>query len=166
MMKERNRKLNVDTLLVLVLFGVFALCALAAVLQGARIYRGLTQRGQESYNERTAAQYISARLHHADCEASVAVANTGSVSCLEFTETIDGEEYITRVYCYEGYIRELFSASSLEFRPWDGECIIPAREVSFSLENGLVKTEIVDENGDRLEVFTALRSGREGGNEK
>lgn len=158
-MKERNGKFSLEGVLALVLFGIFALCILTALLQGARVYRQLTERGAAAYQERTAAQYLLTRVRQADCPGAVSVDRFGMVETLELTETIDGTEYVTRVYCFDGYIRELFSAASYDFQPFDGQCILPAQDLSFTLEDSLLTAEITDGDGEVLRVCTALRSG-------
>ena len=159
-MKERNGKFSIDGVLALVLFGIFALCVLAVLLLGARAYQRLTERGQESYQERTAAQYIVTRVRQADNKGAVSLGSVGSVEALELTEYIDGTAYVTRVYCYDGYICELFSASTLEFQPADGERILSAQSVDFTLEDGLLTAEITGEDGKTVDVCVVMRSGR------
>ena len=158
MIKERSGKLNVEGVLAFVLFGIFALCILGTLLQGVRVYRELTERGQSSYADRTAAQYLATRVRQADTAGAVSVGTFGMVETLELTETIDGTEYITRVYCFDGYIRELFTAASHEFMPYDGECILPAEELDFTLRDGLLTAEITAESGQTLRVCLSLRS--------
>jgi len=157
-MKDRNGKLSVDGVLALVLFGIFALCVLAVLLLGARGYQRLTERGQDSYNRRTAVQYITTRVHQGDTLSAVSIGSVGSAEALELTETIDGVQYITRVYYHDGYIRELYSSASLSFQPGDGELILPAAGLDFTLEDGLLTAEITEADGKTVEVCVALRS--------
>ena len=157
-MKDRNEKLSVDGVLALVLFGIFALCVLAVLLLGARGYQRLTERGQNSYNRRTAVQYITTRVHQADALSAVSIGSIGSAEALELTESIDGVSYVTRVYYHDGYIRELYSPATLEFHPNDGERILPAAGLDFTLENGLLTAEITEADGQTVEVCVALRS--------
>ena len=158
MIKERSGKLNVEGVLAFVLFGIFALCILGTLLQGVRVYQNLTERGQTSYADRTAAQYLVTRIRQADTPDAVSLGTFGMVEALELTETIDGTEYITRVYCFDGYIRELFAAASHEFQPFDGECILPAEELDFTLQDGLLTVAIKDDSGRMLRVCVSLRS--------
>ena len=153
-MKDRNGKFSVDGVLALVLFGIFALCVLAVLLLGARGYQRLTLRGQNSYDQRTAAQYIITRIHQADRRDAVSLNN----GVLELTEVIDGDTYITRVYCHEGYIRELFTPAALEFSPDAGECVLPAQAIHFQLGGDLLSVVITDSNGEAVTLCVTLRS--------
>lgn len=159
MTKERNGKLNVDSILALVLFGVFAVCVLLVLLQGARSYERLTRRGQDSYNERTAVQYIITRVRQADAAGAVSLEMTDGVQTLRLTENIDGENYVTRVYCYNGEIRELFSAEKFTFSPEDGQTIIPAKELRFEQDGNLLKVNIVYPDGESAQFYVNIRSG-------
>ena len=75
--------------------------------------------------------------------------------CLCITEEIDGAEYITRVYCHEGWIRELFTLAEGDFAPEDGEKILEAEALELSLENELIRVAVT--NGSRTEFFVSLR---------
>ena len=66
-MKEKGTKLT--DLLALTVFAVFALCVLLVLLSGARVYRGLVQRGEESFTSRTAARYVTMRVRQAESVA-------------------------------------------------------------------------------------------------
>ena len=52
-MKRQGTKHQIDGLLMLLLFGVFAVCVLIVLLTGARAYRGLTERDRAAYDRRT-----------------------------------------------------------------------------------------------------------------
>ena len=48
-----------DTLLALLLFGLFSVCVLAVLLTGADAYRRLTQRDRLAFDSRTCTQYVA-----------------------------------------------------------------------------------------------------------
>lgn len=156
-MKEQRGKFHTDGVLVLVLFGVFALCILSALLQGAGIYHRLTLRGQSAYDQRTATQYLIMRVHQADCEGGVKVTDFDTVQALELIQTANGTEYVTRIYCHEGYLCELFSARDSLVSPEDGEPIMPVQELSFTFEDGLLRAEVRQE-GASHQISVKLRS--------
>ena len=101
-MKKKRRNRKVDSVLVLLLFGVFAICILFVLLTGADTYRRLSERGGESYDARTAAQYITTRVRQADRENGVMVRTFEGCSALVLPQTIDGTVYETRIYYYDG----------------------------------------------------------------
>ena len=89
------------------------------------------ERGQRAFDERTVPQYITTRVRQADTADGVLVGSFHGISSLEIYEELDGSTYITRIYCYEGYLRELFCEESAEMLPEDGEPIVEAENVMF-----------------------------------
>ena len=60
-MKMKENKRKADAVLVLLLFGVFAVCILSVLLTGADAYRRLAERDEMSYDRRIAGQYLTTR---------------------------------------------------------------------------------------------------------
>ena len=136
-----NKKFTKLTdLMALLVFVVFAVCMLMVLLYGARVYQNLVHRGEENFQMRTAAQYVSMRVRQAE---QVMVENFAGCEALTIPEQIGGEVYVTRVYCYDGYVRELFCAKNAALRPEDGEKIMPAESMCFEVRDGLL-TVFVD----------------------
>lgn len=163
-MRERLRKPDIGGLLALLLLGVFAVCVLSVLLTGAEGYRRLTERDRAACGWRTAAQYLATKVRQGDQWNGVSVENFGGRDALALTEEIDGETYVTRVYCCGGYIRELFSSADTELTPEDGEKVIAAR--ALTLSDGPASQEIIaeitDADGETTRLVLALRSGKEG----
>lgn len=144
---------RITGLLGLVSFTVFALCILGVLLAGAGGYRRLIKSGESQFEKRTVLQYIATRVRQSE---TAAVEDFGGKDCLAFRETIGGKVYVTRVYCHEGWLRELFCAEDAAFLPEDGEKILETEDLSFSLEEGCLT---VTAGGQTLDLL--LRSGRE-----
>lgn len=161
-MKRTESKSNIEGLLVLVLFGIFAVCILAVLLTGAGAYERLVERQQMSYEERTVPQYLTTKVRQADRTGAVAIGEFGGVRTLELRELLGEEEYLTRIYCYEGYLRELFSSASGEFQPEDGECILETERVDFCLEGNLLQLVITGTDGEKTKLKLTLRSEKGG----
>ncbi len=162
-MKNKNNKSHIEGLVVLVLFGVFALCILSVLLTGAGAYGRLVKRQQTAYTERTVPQYISTKVRQADEAGAVYIGEFGGVETLEFTSFYGEEAYITRIYCYDGYLRELFALAEGNFKPEDGEKILAAEQVNFNMADGCLKIDITSTDGNVTEQILTLRSAK-GGN--
>ena len=160
-MSTKQKKRNMGALAVLLLFGVFAVCILSVLLTGADAYQRLARRDQLSYDRRTAGQYLSTRVRQADQLGRVTVDSFGGVDALVFTEEIEGEEYETLVYCYDGYLRELFVSAEGDFLPEDGEKVLQAERLSLSLDGQLLTAELVGPAGEVQNLILYLRSGEE-----
>lgn len=105
-----RHKHHLEGLAALLLFGVFAVCVLMVLLTGADTYHRLNRRDQSAYDARTAAQYITTKVRQTDWLDCVSVERFGDGDALVLADDIDGERYVTRVYTYDGYLMELFSA--------------------------------------------------------
>lgn len=161
-MTKRRTQQHMSSAAVLVLFAVFAVCVLALLLTGAQVYGRLTQRDDASYTARTAAQYISARVHQSG-ETSVVVEEFGGVTALAFYETYGTTPCVTRVYCHDGWLRELFSAADSTLSPADGEKLLALAGLDAALEEGVLTVTLTREDGSVQQLTFALRTGREGG---
>lgn len=157
-MKNKNNKSHMEGLLVLLLFGIFAVCILAVLLTGAGAYERLVQRGRQTYAERTVPQYISTKVRQADAEEAVNIGMLDGIEVLELSEQINGERYITRIYCYDGYLRELFSTANGNFKPEDGESIIAAEQADYFMQDNCLTVEVTGTDGKKTRAVLNLRS--------
>lgn len=153
---RRNAKQHMDGLAALLLFGVFAACVLAVLLTGAGAYRRLTARDQASYERRTCAQYIATRVRQADCMDHVSVEQFSGVSALRLAE--EGG-YVTRVYCYDGYLMELYAAEDAELTLEDGEKLMETAGLALSLKDGLLEIAVTGPDGAEDRMCLSLRCG-------
>ncbi len=154
-MKRRTVVNQMDGLIALLLFGVFAACVLMVLLSGAGAYKRLVDRDDAAYNSRTCTQYIAARVRQADREGGVSVEEFGGAPALALTE---GNGYLTRVYWREGYLMELYTSADAELAPEDGEKLLAADRLGLSMREGLLTVEItVGNRADTLRL--SLRSG-------
>ena len=165
-MRRFRSKHHIDGLLILLLFGVFAASVLAVLLSGAGTYRRLSERDDRSYDRRTAAQYVSARVRQADRAGAVSVRTFEGCPALILSEEIGGESYETRIYHYDGYLRELFASAEGDFLPEDGEKVLPLEGFLVYPEEPGLQVRILTEDGRWQELRLALRSGEEGLHEK
>jgi len=157
-MKKRPVQHHIDGLIALLSFAIFAACVLAVLLTGANAYRRLTKRDQAASDRRVGIQYVAARVRHADSEHSVAVESFDGGDSL----VLGDGEYVTRIYCYDGYLMELFSAASEPMSPESGEQIMAVDGLALSLEEGLLTVTVTDVRGEESTLVLSLRSG-EGG---
>ena len=161
MKHKGNRKIT--DILGLLVFGIFAFCVAAVLLTGARTYQTLTHRGDTASNHRVAVRYLTTRFHQAP---SVEVEDFCGLQTLAIREEIHGRTYITRVYGYEGTVRELFSGENAQLNPQDGEIVLEAEQLTFSQDDGLLTVEITHPDGKTQRVLLALPEWKEGRHEE
>ena len=159
-----GKKSKISGLMVLMVFCMFAVCLLAVLLTGAGVYQRLVERQQDRYEQRTAARYLTTRLHQSDRKGGLRVADFQGHSTLIFREEIEGSLYETCIYCCDGYVRELFVAAGSEegagygFSPQDGEKILEAGDLIFTKEGSRIRAQIVFSDGTSQELFLQQRS--------
>ncbi len=139
--------------LVLLVFTAMAISLLLVLLTGANIYQNLSERGEETYNRQTLSQYFSTRVRQGN---EVTVEDFKGCPALVFREEIEEEEYSTRVYCYDGYLRELFSPSDADLDPEDGEWILELDSMALSIDEDLLTIDL----GQR-KIQLSFRKGRQ-----
>ena len=164
---KRENKVRTEKILTLTVFTVLAVCVILVLLIGTKGYKRLVDRGEESFESRTVPLYIATKVRQADRAGAITTEYQGGVNVLQLKEYIDGTCYMTQIYCYDEYVRELFAEETVRFEPSAGERIAPAEELSFFLEGNVLRIVITQEDGVSSEQMLTLRSGgREAGDEK
>ena len=157
---KRHSMAGVFTLLS---FAAMAASMLLVLLLGLRCYRSLAQRDEQSYEARTCAQYIRLKVQHYDQNGGVFVApfTPGDDSSPTALYLLDPEqdELCTRIYYYDGAVRELYAAAAEEFLPEDGGEILSAGGLTLLEKNGLLDVTLTGSSGRQSRIVMALRSG-------
>lgn len=156
-MREK-RPQAIPTLAAFLLLGIFAVSVLGVLLAGAGVYSRLTRRDDCAYNGRTGLLYVASKVRQASAPDAVQVTDFGGVDTLTVTEQVDGEDYVTRVYCYNGWLRELFCAEQADFAPEDGERLLRANRLELEQYGGLLCVRLVQEQQEQ-ELVLCLDPG-------
>ena len=166
-MKTKIKRTDVVSVLPFFLFALFAICTVSVLLAGAKLYRNQTERDRNGYTQRTVAQYVTTRIRQADKYDSFFVGDFDEKLPKEqgnaffFTETLGGAEYYTCIYCYDGYLCELFAAAEDSFEPSAGERIIEVEGILFSYNGETVNVNITHSDRDSQRLILYVRSSRE-----
>ena len=160
-MKEGRRQNHITALAALALLAVFAVSILLALLAGAGAYRRLVDRDAAAFDARTAAQYIATRVRQNDAAGGVAVEDFCGVDCLTLQEWNGGYagDYVTRVYCYDGSLWELYTAVDMEADLADGDRVLDLDAMALSLEDGRLNAVLTLKTGETETVTLSLRGG-------
>lgn len=152
------KKNNLTGVLVLLVFAVFMVCVLFVLLTGADVVQKLTDRDQKSYQQRTAVQYVTMRVHQADREGMVQVRRVDDQDVLVLAESIEGCPYETLVYYADGYLWEMFTEAGLTLPLEYGEKILPAAGFSAQKQEDALNLQIDLADGSSQRVILHLRS--------
>ena len=146
-MRSKMRKHEIDSAFVLLLFALFAGCILMVLLLGASSYEKVVNRDAKAYDARIGVQYIAAKLRHGDASACVQAgsfadknnSDADEIPTLYLGMSAEGEFYYTKIYYYDGYIRELLCTEEDELEPEDGQEVLKATSFSVDREGNLLR---------------------------
>ena len=156
-MKDDKNARSLSTVAALLLLAVFAVGVLSVLLSGAESYRRLTRQDQADFDSRTCAQYLASKIRQAPSPESIEISDLQGVVVLQIAEKIDGEQYLTRIYCYEGWLMELYSFAQGDFSPEDGEKILPASDLQLTRQKDLLTVEFLDSSAEPVLLRLSVR---------
>lgn len=159
-MRQRSGQKHITSLAALLLLAVFAVSILLSLLAGASLYRRMTDRDRLSWEGRTASRYIATRVRQEDRLDALAVEEFGGVQALTLGV---GQEYLTRLYCYDGSLWELYAPAELDMSPDDGERVLALQDMELSLSAGLLQVTLTPETGAARHLTLDLRCGEGAG---
>ena len=136
----------------LLLFAIIVLSLLFLVMTGTGLYSAVVDSQTRNREARAALSYLAARVH-------VSVGEGPEGAALLLRENADGETYETRIYLYEGALREEYGTADAALDPQDSERIVDAK--SFSVEQ--VRPGLLVVSTEYGSADIALRSGRGAG---
>ena len=150
------------------MFAVFAACVVMVLLFGAESYRGLSHRDRQSYQQRTAVQYLTTRIRQSDADGMVFVGDfdmaqpNAAGDTLFICEMLNGRTYYTRVYCHEGYLCELFAEASEAFEPGDGQRVLQAEGLQITQQGQVLTMKLTFADGETAVFRVTCRAGKDG----
>lgn len=145
-----------NMLFTILLFLVFVLCALFTVLTGAKVYENISIRMEEIYEGSVSLNYIANKVRQGDEAGSVTVRQIDGTDVLELGQTIEGTEFVTWIYCRDGYIRELFTDTQSGLGLSDGLPVIECDGLNLVMDRNILMVETTGTGRGRL--FLAVRS--------
>lgn len=168
-MKRELYRHQMDGVFVLLLFSIFAGCVLLVLLFGASSYEKLVKRDTDSYNQRTGISYIAAKLRHSDEANSIFVGSFSSrlnpdeddINTIYLKLETEEDVFYTKIYYYDGYIREVLCMEDGGMMPEDGMCILPAKGLEVRRDGELVHIGVTNEDGSYCELDYYVRSHQE-----
>lgn len=155
--KRRTVQHSMQGVFVFVLLGLFAVMSTLMVLLGAQMYRNTVDRSTANNEDRVLGAYVRSMIRAEDTRDAMAVGEYDGVKTLAMREDLDGEPYVTWLYCYDGQMYEYFTSDDGTFNPESGTAICPAQRFEPSLENGLLTVDMINGKGEPETVRVALR---------
>lgn len=138
----RKRPFRISQILTLLTLTLFSLSLLLVLLTGASFYKDLVAQGEASYARRTKLLYLTTRVRQAQ---RVTVGTFHDRNALILEDTIDGEGYTTHIYCYDGWLMELYAVAEAKLPVQAGTPILEGDSLSVKQEQGLLTLTLDDE---------------------
>ena len=155
---NRNDGQTMSVLFTMLLFLVFIMCALFTVLAGSKVYENISRRMDQTYTGSVALQYVANKVRQGDTEGCVDVKTIDGQQVLEIRESIEGGDYVTWIYYFEGSIRELFTYGDSGLGLADGLEILECDGLELEQDGALLHVKTMGTGGGSLTL--SLRSGR------
>ena len=155
--KRKSVQHSMQGVFVFVLLGLFAVMSTLMVLLGAQMYRNTVDHSTANNEDRVLSAYVRSMIRAEDTSGAMEIGEYNGVKALAMREDLDGETYVTWLYCYDGNMYEWFTSDDGDFRPESGTAICPAQSFEPSLENGLLTVDMTNAKGVRETVQVALR---------
>ena len=148
---------------VFMLLGIFAIFSTIMVLLSAKAYRGVVDKAAMHNSMRVASSYIRTMLRSDDESGVLRIEDAEGVQTITM-ENDYGDIYVTRIYVYDGKLREWFAMKEIPFLPENGETVCDLDSMDAEISDGLLKVKL-EENGEEMEVYFAPRSAAPRGEE-
>jgi len=154
-MSKIHRSRNIDTIFVLIVFSIFAISVLMVLMLGASIYRNINDISHDGEFEHTALSYVWTKVKNFDNAEGIHLGGFHGIPALFIDEYIGGTHFRTAIFHYDGWLCEIFSEATLEFRPADGVRVVRVDQLYFEpYIHGLIRAS----TGDRM-ILISPRSG-------
>ncbi|WMJ22323.1 DUF4860 domain-containing protein [Paludicola sp. MB14-C6] len=141
-MKTKETTTAITSLLVLLVFGMFAIGSLFVVLIGASDYKSIVDRAEQNNQIRASLSYVANKIKQGDESASIQVVNQDNLQLLTITQNIDGQLYDTYIYYHKGVINEQFIKHNAKLNPNAGTPIVEADDFRVSKENSTITLQV------------------------
>lgn len=149
-----------DAVFALVLFFVFALSLLLVLLSGVTAYQKIRDTSENGYSENTCISYISTKVHHGATDDCIYLSVLDGVPAIALDEEIDGAAYVTYIYYYDGYIKEIFTLQGNEFPAESGSNVLPLSSFGFEItQDNLLYVFCTGTGGTSAETYLYLPTG-------
>lgn len=149
----------IDSAAGLISYGVFAVCVLAVLFSGAKVYGRIVERDNASYENRICVQYIETRIRQSRDPADAEIVTEDGCRALRLAETDGDKECAVYIYCHDGYLKELLLEEGADFKASAGEKIVHAEGMDLSVSAGMLTVTVSGRDGGTETLLVSLEGG-------
>lgn len=159
-MKHMNERRHViDFLFPLALFFVLTATSVALVVLASGIYSRQVSDSEDSFSSRTALSYVTEKLHQSDEYGAIDAGTFDGQDAIIIHQTYADQPYVTYLYQYEGYLRELFIREDVSASASDGRKILSVKDFAFEeSQEGLFYLSCTNEDGSISDTYVSVKS--------
>ena len=175
--KRQQPPMRIQNVFIFLLLAIFAICAIFLTALSAQVYRDTVAQSDGNNSARIISAIIRGAVQSEDSgnvsvreetvmvpvdddgEEETVYQPGGSVRTLVFSNDYDGEIYLRRLYCADGWLWESFTAEEYGFTQEMGEPLIEAESFEPEVKGGLLTAKIVMKDGKTENVNVCLWAG-------
>jgi len=157
-MSKRRNTWIANYVSMLALLCIFIIGSLVLMNVGVHVYKNIVENNAENFRLRASLSYMATKVRQYDTADTISVQEENGVPMLVFQEDLDGTKYLTRIYCYEGNMMELFQEEGLEHDLNDGFEIMELDDLYIEQQGNQILLTAID-GGEKETLALSLRSG-------
>ena len=146
---------------VLALCGLFAVLAVGLAILSSGVYRSAAASSDGNSARRTALSYLVNQVRRADRVGGVAVGTFGDGDAVALTETVEGTDYVTILYCLDGQLMELYAEAGSDRTPADGLAVLALSDLSVETDGARITFTVTAPDGAVSTASVSPRCGFE-----
>lgn len=151
----KEKKTTIDFVFLLAVFGTFIVSSMLVLILGANVYTETANSTSDNYKARTAYYYITEKIKAHDKLGTIEVRNTANSKSvgLIFYENVEGIEYRTYLYYFDGYINEATLSSEEEFNYDKGTKLLKLNDFKADIEGDRLLHLYIKDDKDYVSDF-------------
>ena len=159
MLKLSTSSHKFDTVIVMLLFALFAVTSFVLIIIGIKQYNVTADTMSNNYQIRTATSFLQEKIRQNDAGDSINISEIEGIKALAIDSVIEDTKYTTFIYCYDGYLRELLVTEDSVFSKESGQSIIELKSFDIKKSNkNLYQAKLVDKNNTSSTVYLTTKS--------
>ena len=164
MTQYKHTSKHITGLAVFLLGALFLVLSIGLVLLGGSMYRQITADATQNAELRTTLGYISNQVRRHDSAGNIEAGNLAGVPSIILHQDIADIPLAMYLYSYDGMLRSKLVQQGNEQDPEFGLALVPLADLLPTwTDTGLLRVEIMLEDGLSAELLLYPRSEREGG---
>lgn len=144
-LKKRNSWM-INYMAILSLLCIFIVGSLILMNVGVHVYKNIVESNGQNFRLRSSLSYVATKVRQYDKTDAICVEEKDGIQMLVLKEQIDGVEYETRIYSYDGALRELFQEKGMEYKPADGLEIMEIMDFQVEKDKNHLLFTAIDQN--------------------